>query len=63
MANADNLFPSTLGKMETQLWGVSKLEFFCTININEWQPFFNFFIMANTDIPFLLTLRKPETHT
>ena len=26
-------------------------------------PFFNFFIMADTDIPFLLTLRKPETQT
>ena len=29
----------------------------------KWQPFFNFFIMANTDIPFLSTLGKPETLT
>ena len=29
----------------------------------KWQPFFNFFIVANADIPFQLTLRKPETQT
>ena len=29
----------------------------------KWWPYFDFFIMANTDIPFLLTLRKPETQT
>ena len=29
----------------------------------KWQPFFNFFIMAYSDIPFPLTLRKPETQT
>ena len=29
----------------------------------KWEPFFNFFIMADTDIPFLLTPRKPETQT
>ena len=29
----------------------------------KWQPFFNFFIMANADILFLLTLDKPETQT
>ena len=29
----------------------------------KWQSFFNFFIMANTDILFLLTLGKPETQT
>ena len=29
----------------------------------KWQPFFNFFIVANADIVFLLTLGKPETQT
>ena len=29
----------------------------------KWWPFFNFFIMANTDIPFPLTFEKPETQT
>ena len=29
----------------------------------KWQPFFNFFIMANADIPFPLTLVKLETQT
>ena len=43
--------------------GVSNLKFFCTIDLTKWQPFFNFFIMANADIPFLLTLGKPETQT
>ena len=28
-----------------------------------WQPFFNFFIMADTHISFLLIPRKPETQT
>ena len=28
-----------------------------------WQPFFNFFIIADGDIPFPLTLGKPETQT
>ena len=32
-------------------------------NLKKWQHFFNFFIMANADILFLLTLRKPETQT
>ena len=27
------------------------------------QPFFNFFIMTDTDISFPLTLRKPESQT
>ena len=29
----------------------------------KWSPFFNFFIMADTDIPFLLTLGKPEAQS
>ena len=29
----------------------------------KWQPFFNFFIMADADIPFPLTLGKAETQT
>ena len=29
----------------------------------KWQPFLNFFIMADSDIPFLSTLGKPETQT
>ena len=58
MADADIPFPLTLGKPETQTWGVSNLKFFHMINIKKWQPFFNFFIMADADIPS--TLGKPE---
>ena len=29
----------------------------------KWWPFFNFFIMADGDIPFPSTLRKLETQT
>ena len=29
----------------------------------KWWPFFNFFIMADSDILFPSTLRKPETQT
>ena len=43
--------------------GVGNLKFFRTMHIYKWQPFFDFFIMADTDIPFLLTLGKPETQT
>ena len=43
--------------------GVSNLEFFCTIDINEIMAIFNFFIMANANIPFPLTLGKLETQT
>ena len=31
--------------------------------LKKWQPFFNFFTMADSDILFLLTLGKPETQT
>ena len=31
--------------------------------LKKWQPFFNFFIMTNADIPFPLTLGKLETQT
>ena len=44
MANADILFPSTLGKPETQTFGgVSNLKFFHTIDINEIAVIFQFF--------------------
>ena len=33
------------------------------IDINKMAAFFNFFIMANADIPFLSTLGKLETQT
>ena len=39
----DILFPSTLGKLETQTWGVSNLKFFRTIDINEMAAIFEFF--------------------
>ena len=29
----------------------------------KWQPFFNFFILADTDILVPATFRKPETQT
>ena len=31
--------------------------------LTKWQLFFKFFIMADSDIPFPLTLGKPETQT
>ena len=66
MANTDILFPSTLGKLETQTLGGGggNLKFSCMINIfTKWWPFFNFFIMADADILFLSTLEKPETQS
>ena len=58
-------FPSTLRKenQRPKLGGVGNLKFFCMININKMAAIFNFFIMADTDILFLLTLGKPETQT
>ena len=29
----------------------------------KWWPFFDFVIMANANIPFVSTLRKPQTQT
>ena len=63
MADGDISFLLTLGKLETQTWGVGNLKFFHTINIYEMAAIFHLFIMANGDIPFLSTLRKPETQT
>ena len=49
-------------KMETQTLGGSVIGNFSVRSIlKKWQTFFIFFIMADTDIPFLLTLGKPET--
>ena len=41
--------------------GVSNLKFSIQSIFTKWQPFFKFFIMADIDIPFPLTLGKPET--
>ena len=43
---------------ESVIWNFSVWSIFM-----KWQPFFNFFIMANADIPFPSTLGKPETQT
>ena len=43
--------------------GVNNLKFFLMINIYEMADIFQFFIMADTDILFLSTLRKLETQT
>ena len=44
--------------------GAGNLKFFHTIDIKEMTAiFFNFVIIADTDIPFPLTLRKQETQT
>ena len=53
------------GKPETQTFGGGSViwNFSIWCIFMKWQPFFNFFKMANADIPFLLTLRKPETET
>ena len=57
-------FPSTLGKPEIQtLRGLVIGNFSIQSILMKWQPFFNFFVMANGDIPFLLALRKLETQT
>ena len=42
---------------------VSNWKVFCKIDIKEMADIFQFFIMADTDIPFPSTLRKPETQT
>ena len=53
-----------LENQRPKLWGgVCNLEFFCVININEMVAIFQFFIMVDADIPFLLTLRKLEAQT
>ena len=47
-----------------KLWrGISYLKFFHTIYIIEMAAIFQFFIMADADIPFPLTLGKLETQT
>ena len=57
-------FLSTLRKPETQTLRGSVIGNFSIQSIlMKWQPFFNYFIMADGDIPSLLTLRKPETQT
>ena len=43
--------------------GVSNLKFVHMININKMAAIFQILIMADTDIPFLLTLGKPKTQT
>ena len=45
-----------------KLWGGLVIwNFSVQLILTKWQPFFNFFIMADADILFLLTLGKPET--
>ena len=61
MADADIPFLLTLENWRPKLWGVSNLKFFTMININEMAAIFIFFIMADADILFPLTLGKPET--
>ena len=64
MAQVDIPFPSTLGKLETQILERSVIwNFSVRLILMKWQPFLNFFIMANVDIPFPLTLGKPKTQT
>ena len=47
-----------------KLWqGVGNLKFFHVTHIYEMVAIFKFFIMADANIPFLLTFRKPETQT
>ena len=46
-----------------KLWGSVIWNFSIWCIFMKWQPFFNVFKIANADIPFLLTLRKPETET
>ena len=50
MANANILFPSTLGKWEIQTWGVSNLNFFHMTHIYEMVAIFKN-LMADADIP------------
>ena len=51
---------------DPNFWGgVSNLKFFHIIwsIFMKWHPFFNFFIMADTDMSFSLIFRKLETQT
>ena len=41
-SHADIPFPSTLRKLETKLWGVSNLKFFCMIDINKIAAIFQY---------------------
>ena len=67
MADADIPDLLTLGKSQTQtLRGeVSNLNFSVRHLFMKWWPFLNFSIITDTrsNIPFLLTLRKPVTQT
>ena len=56
-------FHQHLENWRLKLWGVSNLKFSVRSILKKLQPFFNFFIMADADIPFPLTLGKPETQT
>ena len=49
-------------KVRSRLWAHHCL-FTVRSIFTKWWPFFNFFIMDYANIPFLLTLRKPETQS
>ena len=61
MADTDIPFLLTLGKPN---FGGSVIgKFSVRLILKKWQTFFNFFITADTDIPFPSTVRKLETQT
>ena len=51
--------------LRPKLWGggVCNWKFFRMIDIKKMATIFQFFIMANADVPFPSTLGKPETQT
>ena len=58
------VFPSTLGKPETQTLMGSVIGSFALGRIfGELWPFFPFSVMADTNFAFPSTLGKPETQT
>ena len=57
-------FPLTPGKPKTQtLWGLVIGSFALGCAFRELEPFFPFSIMADSNFPFLFTLRKLKTQT
>ena len=65
--SVDGISPSAIMKKlknDCHFINIDRMEKFQITNPPKvWQPFFNFFIIADGDIPFLSTLGKPETQT
>ena len=58
-----SIFVYTQKTRDPNFGGLVIRNFSIWLILKKWQPFFNFFIMANTNILFPSTLRKPWTQT